>query len=313
MFARACSRVVKTWSPRVTAPWAGAGRAIHLQSATKVAGTSSSNSPIRRYYASDAIPEDSAAEAVDPFEEFAEEQEFEEVEVEEFDLENVTEEQMAAAIVDGRAMFEPMYHPHTHGIPAAAVHLRSHHVSLLQMYSHFAVHAAAALGIPTSAPTPLPTQRSLWTVLKGPFVHKKAQENFDRKTHKRLIKAWDAHPDVIERWVRYMEKHALAGVGMRVVRWERAPVGVGKKVEEAVAAAMEAAKLQTPQAQVAALGKEIVKQETTTTANEVVVQATSIADSNAAEAKPAEQPKAEEPKVAGEPKASEKPKPSESA
>ena len=31
-------------------------------------------------------------------------------------------------------------------------------------------------------PVVLPTQRSLWTVLKGPFAHKKKQENFERSS-----------------------------------------------------------------------------------------------------------------------------------
>ena len=103
-------------------------------------------------------------------------------------------------------------------------------------------------------------------------MHKKAQENFERKTHKRVIKAWDTDPEVVERWVRYLEKHALAGVGMRVVRWERAPVGVGKKVSDTVKAAMEAAKLETPQGQVKALGGKILEQELVTAKEQTLVQ-----------------------------------------
>lgn len=171
------------------------------------------------------------------------------------------EEEYSAAIIHGRSVYEPVYHEKTHGIPAATIHLRSYHIQLLSLFTHFVAHSASALGIPVSKPMPLPIQRSLWTVPKGPFVHKKSQENFDRKTMKRVIKAWDTDPEVVERWVRYLEKHSLAGVGMRVVRWERAPVGVGQKVAESVKAAMDAARLDTSKEKVKALGEQIVKQE----------------------------------------------------
>lgn len=174
------------------------------------------------------------------------------------------EEAYSSAIINGRSIFEPIYHEKTHGIPAATIHLRSYHVPLISLFGHFVVHTAAALGIPASKPMPLPIQRSLWTVPKGPFAHKKSQENFDRKTYKRVIKAWDADAEVVERWVRYLEKHALAGVGMRVVRWERAPVQVGQLIAKSAQDAMGAARLDMSGEQVRALGKKIIKQETAT-------------------------------------------------
>ncbi|TFK51484.1 ribosomal protein S10, partial [Heliocybe sulcata] len=141
-----------------------------------------------------------------------------------------SEQEWAAKVVHGRSLHEPFYHARTHNIPVALVHFRSYAPSILDLFVHFASHAASSLGIPISRPAKLPTQRSLWTVPRGPFVHKKAQENFERRVHKRVVKAWDADPTVVESWVRYLEKNALAGVGIRVVRWERAPVGIGEKI-----------------------------------------------------------------------------------
>lgn len=43
-----------------------------------------------------------------------------------------------------------------------------------------------------------------------------------------MIKAWDAEPEVIDRWVKYLEKHSMGGVGIRVTKWERLPLGIGK-------------------------------------------------------------------------------------
>lgn len=99
----------------------------------------------------------------------------------------------------------------------------------MDLFIHFALHAAYALGIPASRPASLPTQRSLYTVLRGPFAHKKSQENFEKVVHKRALKVWDAHPDVLAKWIKYLEINSLAGVGMRIVRWERAELGFGAK------------------------------------------------------------------------------------
>ena len=58
-------------------------------------------------------------------------------------------------------------------------------------------------------------------------MHKKSQENFERRVHKRAIKAWDADAEVVQRWIAYLRTHALAGVGMKVITWDRVPIGIG--------------------------------------------------------------------------------------
>ena len=172
----------------------------------------------------------------------------------------MTEAKYAASIVHGRSVRAPHYLPKTHGIPVATLHFRSYHHKLLDFFVHFASHAATALGVPVSKPVHLPTQRRLWTVLRGPFVHKKSQENFERRTHKRLVKAWDANPEVVDMLVQYLEKHIVPGVGLRTVKWRRAPVGVGAKTLEAVMGQMRLDKQATGR-KVKALGDQIVKQE----------------------------------------------------
>lgn len=79
----------------------------------------------------------------------------------------------------------------------------------------FALRAAYALGIPASQPAASPTRVSLWTVPKSPFVHKKAQENFERRTSRRSIRVWDANEEVVERWLHLLRYHEMPGVGMR--------------------------------------------------------------------------------------------------
>ncbi|KAF9505977.1 hypothetical protein BS47DRAFT_1353434 [Hydnum rufescens UP504] len=119
-------------------------------------------------------------------------------------------------------------HPRTHGIPVAVLHLRSHEPELLELFIHFVLHAAYALNMPVSRAAYLPTKRSLYTVIRGPFAHKKSQENFEKVVHKRAIKVWDTHPDVLGKWIKYLEINLLGGVGMRIVRWERTAIGFGR-------------------------------------------------------------------------------------
>ncbi|KAG8215801.1 ribosomal protein S10 domain-containing protein [Butyriboletus roseoflavus] len=150
-------------------------------------------------------------------------------------------------VIPGRALYPPTTIPCTHTIPVAEIHFRSHHHYPLDLFAHFAGHAASALGIPATRPIPLPTQRSMWTVLRGPFIHKKSQENFERRVHKRVIKAWDADPVI---------SGQMPGVGIRVTTWERAPLGIGKQIFEE---AME--KIRPDPEEIKALADKIVEQE----------------------------------------------------
>ena len=83
--------------------------------------------------------------------------------------------------------------------------------------------------MPCTGTIPLPVQTSKWTVNKSPFVHKKAQETFERKTHKRLLAIRDTHPEVVRRWVQFLNQNSIAGVGMKVTTWEYEELGAGQK------------------------------------------------------------------------------------
>ena len=170
------------------------------------------------------------------------------------------ERQWHATAVHGRGILEPYRHPRTHGVPAASVQFRAYLPEAVQLATHFASHAAASLGIPLSGVAALPTRRTLWTVPRGPFAHKKSQENFERRVHARAIKAFDADAEVVDRWVRYLEAHALPGVGMRVVRWHRLPVGIGRSHLREVAGRMRLGR-PTDKQKVKELGDKIVEVE----------------------------------------------------
>ncbi|KAH7334028.1 ribosomal protein S10 domain-containing protein [Rhizoctonia solani] len=169
-----------------------------------------------------------------------------------------------------KSILKPPVLTPTHHHPVALLHFRTYYHPNLEFFLHFAYHAAYALGIPLSHPARLPTQRSLFTVPKSPFIFKKAQENFEKKTHKRAVKVWDTDGEVLNVWLRYLEEHMMPGVGMRVVRWERCEVGVGetrlKEVGGAVRERVEVGgeKVLSVAEQVKAVGEKIVREETET-------------------------------------------------
>lgn len=46
---------------------------------------------------------------------------------------------------------------------------------------------AERTGALVAGPIPLPTEKTLYTVLRSPYIHKDSREQFDMKVHKRLI------------------------------------------------------------------------------------------------------------------------------
>ncbi|NQS99664.1 MAG: 30S ribosomal protein S10 [Candidatus Omnitrophica bacterium] len=49
------------------------------------------------------------------------------------------------------------------------------------------VNTAKRTGARVQGPVPLPTKREIFTVLRGPVIDKKSREQFQIKTHKRLL------------------------------------------------------------------------------------------------------------------------------
>jgi small subunit ribosomal protein S10 len=76
--------------------------------------------------------------------------------------------------------------------------------------------------------------------------------------HKRAIKAWDADPEVVEKWIKYIRLHAMDGVGIKVTRWEHMPVGVGQTMLRDME--LELGK-KSPAEEIKELGETILKEE----------------------------------------------------
>jgi len=75
------------------------------------------------------------------------------------------------------------------------------------------VKTARQTGARVSGPVPLPTRRSVYTVLRSPHVDKKSREQFEIRTHKRLIDIWESTPQTVE---ALMKLDLPAGVDIEI-------------------------------------------------------------------------------------------------
>ncbi|MFH1045907.1 MAG: 30S ribosomal protein S10 [Candidatus Omnitrophota bacterium] len=65
--------------------------------------------------------------------------------------------------------------------------LRAYDHRILDQSAEEIVNTAKRTGAKVSGPIPLPTKREIFTVLRGPVIDKKSREQFQIKTHKRLL------------------------------------------------------------------------------------------------------------------------------
>jgi small subunit ribosomal protein S10 len=71
--------------------------------------------------------------------------------------------------------------------PNIRIRLKAFDHKLLDRSAKEIVETAKRTGVDVRGPFPLPTTISRWTVLRGPHVDKKSREQFERRTHHRLL------------------------------------------------------------------------------------------------------------------------------
>ena len=67
------------------------------------------------------------------------------------------------------------------------IKLKAYDYQLLDQAASEIVDTARTTGAKVAGPIPLPTRISRFTVLRGPHVDKKSREQFEVRTHKRLL------------------------------------------------------------------------------------------------------------------------------
>ncbi|AEO58126.1 hypothetical protein MYCTH_101411 [Thermothelomyces thermophilus ATCC 42464] len=127
---------------------------------------------------------------------------------------------------------KPLRREAEYGVPTCNLQLRSYSVRNLEFFCDFALRAAYYAGLPAYGPVPLPRMVERWTVPKSTFIFKKSQENFERITLRRLIQIKDGHPETVQLWLAFLQKHAYYGIGMKANIWEFSKLDVGKEMDK---------------------------------------------------------------------------------
>jgi len=78
------------------------------------------------------------------------------------------------------------------------IKLKSYDHTLIDQSAERIVEAAKRTGARVSGPIPLPTEKEIVTILRATHKYKDSREQFERRTHKRLIDIINASPKTVE-------------------------------------------------------------------------------------------------------------------
>ena len=78
------------------------------------------------------------------------------------------------------------------------IRLKGYDHEVVDQSAKLIVETAQKTGARVSGPVPLPTERNLYTVIRSPHVNKDSREQFERRTHKRLIDVIKPSPKTVE-------------------------------------------------------------------------------------------------------------------
>jgi len=93
------------------------------------------------------------------------------------------------------------------------IRLKAYDHRLLDQSATEIVETAKRTGARVAGPIPLPTRISKFTVLRGPHVDKKSREQFEIRTHKRLLDILEPNQQTLE---ALMKLDLSAGVEVEI-------------------------------------------------------------------------------------------------
>lgn len=93
------------------------------------------------------------------------------------------------------------------------VRLRAFDIELIDQSAKSIVQTVIKAGSEVSGPIPLPTRINKFTVLRSPHVNKKSREQFEMRTHKRLIDIMEPTSEVMD---ALMKLELPAGVDVEI-------------------------------------------------------------------------------------------------
>jgi len=93
------------------------------------------------------------------------------------------------------------------------IRLKAFDHRVLDTSTHEIVNTAKRTGAQVRGPIPLPTKIEKFTVLRSPHVNKKSREQFEIRTHKRLLDIVDPTPQTVD---ALMKLDLAAGVDVEI-------------------------------------------------------------------------------------------------
>ena len=83
-----------------------------------------------------------------------------------------------------------------------SIRLKGYDHEVVDQSAKLIVETAQKTGARVSGPIPLPTERNLYTVIRSPHVDKDSREQFEMRTHKRLIDIIDTTAATVDSLMR---------------------------------------------------------------------------------------------------------------
>jgi len=93
------------------------------------------------------------------------------------------------------------------------IKLKAYDHHLIDKSTSRIVKTAKSTGAVISGPIPLPTKKTVYTVLRSPHVDKKSREQFEMRIHKRLIDILNASAKTVD---ALMKLELPAGVDVEI-------------------------------------------------------------------------------------------------
>lgn len=93
------------------------------------------------------------------------------------------------------------------------IRLKAFDHRVLDVSTHEIVNTAKRTGAQVRGPVPLPTNIKYFTVNRSPHVDKRSQEQFEMRTHHRLIDIVDPTPQTVD---ALMKLELAAGVDVQI-------------------------------------------------------------------------------------------------
>jgi small subunit ribosomal protein S10 len=82
------------------------------------------------------------------------------------------------------------------------IRLKAYDHELIDRSARLIVEQAQRTGATVVGPVPLPTEKNVYCVIKGPFKDKDSREHFEMRTHKRLIDIHQPSPKTVDSLMR---------------------------------------------------------------------------------------------------------------